>query len=96
MLPQLREIEKQYPEDVVVLGVHSGKYIAERETPRIREAALRYGITHPILNDGQFRVWRSYAVSAWPTLILIDQNGYVVGSHAANSQSGCSSQFFAS
>ncbi|HVS59563.1 MAG TPA: alkyl hydroperoxide reductase, partial [Gemmatimonadaceae bacterium] len=62
ILPQLREIEKQYPDGVAVIGVHSGKYIAERETPRIREASLRYEITHPIVNDRQFRVWRSYAV----------------------------------
>jgi NHL repeat len=78
----LREIEKQYPGDVAVVGVHSGKYIAERETGRIREASLRYGITHPIVNDRQFRIWRSYAVNAWPTLVVIDRNGYVVGTHA--------------
>jgi DNA-binding beta-propeller fold protein YncE len=78
----LREIEEQFPDDVVVIGVHSGKYIAERETPRIREASLRYEITHPIVNDRQFRVWRSFAVQAWPTLAVIDRNGYVVGGHA--------------
>jgi DNA-binding beta-propeller fold protein YncE len=78
----LRRIEERYAEDVIVIGVHSGKYIAERETPRIREASLRYGITHPIINDRQFRVWRSYAVGAWPTLAVIDRNGYVVGAHA--------------
>jgi DNA-binding beta-propeller fold protein YncE len=78
----LRKIEEQFPEDLVVIGVHSGKYIAERETSRIREASLRYGITHPIVNDRQFRVWRSYAVRAWPTLAVIDRNGYVVGAHA--------------
>lgn len=78
----MRKIEERYAEDVVVIGVHSGKYIAERETPRIREASLRYGITHPIVNDRQFRVWRSYAISAWPTLAVIDRNGYVVGAHA--------------
>jgi DNA-binding beta-propeller fold protein YncE len=66
----------------VVIGVHSGKYIAERETSRIREATLRYDIGHPVLNDRQFRVWRSYAIRAWPSLVVIDRNGYVVGSHA--------------
>ena len=78
----MREIEEQFADDLIVIGVHSGKYIAERETPRIREASLRYGITHPIVNDRQFRVWRSYAVRAWPTLVVIDRNGYVVGAHA--------------
>jgi hypothetical protein len=78
----LREIEEQFPNDVVVIGVHSGKYIAERETARIREASLRYESTHPIVNDRQLRVWRSYVVRAWPTLVVIDRNGYVVGAHA--------------
>ena len=62
--------------------MHSGKYIAERETSRIREASLRYEIQHPIVNDRQFRVWRSYAVRAWPTIAVIDREGYVVGAHA--------------
>jgi hypothetical protein len=78
----LREIEERYPDDIVVIGVHSGKYIAERETSRILEATLRFGLTHPVVNDRQFRVWRAYAVKAWPTLVIIDRQGYVVGAHA--------------
>jgi sugar lactone lactonase YvrE len=78
----LREIEERYANDIVVIGVHSGKYIAERETPRILEASLRFGLTHPVVNDRQFRVWRAYAVRAWPTLVIIDKKGYVVGAHA--------------
>lgn len=78
----MREIEKQYSGDVAVIGVHSGKYIAERDTARIREACLRYDLAHPVVNDRQFRIWRSYAVNAWPTLVVIDRNGYVVGTHA--------------
>ncbi len=78
----MRKIEERFPNDVVVIGVHSGKYIAERETSRIREASLRYDIRHPIVNDRQFRVWRSYAVRAWPTIAVVDRNGYLVGAHA--------------
>jgi len=65
-----------------VIGVHSGKYHAERVTERIRDASIRLGAEHPIVNDRQFRVWRSYAVSAWPTLVMIDPEGYVVGAGA--------------
>lgn len=65
-----------------MIGVHSGKYVAERETARIREAALRLDVVHPIVNDRQFRVWRAYAVRAWPTIVAIDPAGRVVGMHA--------------
>jgi DNA-binding beta-propeller fold protein YncE len=82
VLPQLREIESKYAREVVVIGVESGKYHAERVTPRIRDASIRLDAIHPVLNDRQFRTWRSYAVSAWPTLVAIDPAGYVVGTHA--------------
>ena len=82
MLPQLRELEQRFPESVAVVGVHSGKYIAERDTARIRDASIRLEATHPVLNDRQFRVWRAYAVRAWPTLVAIDPRGAVVGMSA--------------
>ena len=78
----MRELERRFPREIAIIGVSSGKFIAERETPRIREAALRLDNLHPIVNDWQFRIWRSYAVRAWPTIVAIDPLGYVVGSHA--------------
>jgi DNA-binding beta-propeller fold protein YncE len=82
VLPQLREIEQRFAKEVVVVGVHSGKYTTERDTSRIREAALRLGNTHPIVNDRQFRVWREFTVKAWPTLAVIDPHGVILGMHA--------------
>ena len=78
----MRELEQRFPAELVAIGVHSGKYVAERETPRIADAARRLGVHHPVVNDRQFRVWRGYAVRAWPTLVVIDAAGRVVGSHA--------------
>lgn len=78
----MRELEAKYPNELVVIGVQSGKYHAERVTSRIRDASLRLDAVHPVLNDRQFRTWRAYAVSAWPTLVAIDPSGYVVGAHA--------------
>lgn len=78
----MRELESKYSRELVVIGVQSGKYHAERVTSRIRDASIRLDSVHPVLNDRQFRTWRSYAVSAWPTLVAIDPAGYVVGAHA--------------
>ena len=78
----MRELEERFREELAVIGVHSGKYIAERETARIAEAARRLGVAHPVVNDRQFRIWRSYAVRAWPTIVVIDPQGYVLGMHA--------------
>jgi DNA-binding beta-propeller fold protein YncE len=78
----LRELKERYADDVEVVGVHSGKFTAERESAHIRDASIRLGAVHPTLNDRQFRVWRAYAVNAWPTLVAVDPRGYVVGVRA--------------
>jgi hypothetical protein len=78
----LRELEERFARELTVVGVHSGKFVAERETARIADAAHRLGVIHPVVNDRQFRVWRSYAVRAWPTIVVIDAEGYVRGMHA--------------
>ena len=89
----MRKLEEKYPLHVAVVGVHSGKYVTERITDRIREASLRLGATHPVLNDRQFRVWRYYAVRAWPTLVAVDPRGYVVGTHAGEFTAGAIEPF---
>lgn len=78
----MRKLEEEIRSELVVVGVHSGKFLAERVPENIRQAALRLGLTHPVVNDHQFRVWRSYAVRAWPTLVLLDPEGYVVAQQA--------------
>ncbi|MGI9078110.1 MAG: alkyl hydroperoxide reductase [Gemmatimonadaceae bacterium] len=78
----MRELERRFPSEIAIVGVHSGKFHAERDTERIREAVIRLGVAHPVLNDRQFRVWRSYAVNAWPTLQIVDPTGRVLGGHS--------------
>ena len=87
LLPQLREVERHFGEDLIIIGVHAGKYHAERRTENIRQAALRLSVTHPVINDRQFRVWRAFAVNAWPTLVFIDPLGGYVGARAGEAQS---------
>ena len=82
MLPQLRRLEELFPRELVVIGVHSGTFHAERVTANIRQAVLRLEVRHPVVNDRYFRIWRSYGVQAWPTLVVIDPLGNCVGSHA--------------
>jgi thiol-disulfide isomerase/thioredoxin len=79
VIPDLKKLEAKYPNDLVVIGVHSAKFENERDTRNIREAILRYGIEHPVVNDAGFHIWQSYGVNSWPTLILIDPDGKIVG-----------------
>jgi DNA-binding beta-propeller fold protein YncE len=78
-LPDLAKLEKQYPNQVVVIGVHSAKFENEKNSESIRKAILRYEITHPVVNDANMAIWNTYGVRSWPTLFLIDPEGFVVG-----------------
>jgi DNA-binding beta-propeller fold protein YncE len=71
-----------FPDELVVIGVHSAKFPAEKITANIREAVMRHGIEHPVINDADFLIWQSYGVRAWPTLILVDPLGKVVAQHS--------------
>jgi thiol-disulfide isomerase/thioredoxin len=79
VLPDLHRLEKKYPNELVVVGVHSPKFDSERDTNNIRKAILRYQIDHPVVNDADRKIWDRYEVEAWPTLVLIDPEGSIVG-----------------
>ncbi|MCI0712316.1 MAG: redoxin domain-containing protein [Chloroflexi bacterium] len=78
-IPDFQRLEAEFGDDLVVIGVHSAKFATEGETDNIREVVQRYGVTHPVVNDNDFAIWRTYGVRAWPTQVLIDPNGKVVG-----------------
>jgi thiol-disulfide isomerase/thioredoxin len=79
VIPDLKRLERKYANQLVVIGVHSAKFANEKETENIRRIILRYELEHPVVNDADFAIWRAYAVRAWPTVMLIDPAGYIVG-----------------
>src|SRR3989339_731676 len=80
IIPDLKKLEAKYPKELVVIGVHSAKFQNEREAENIRQAILRYEIEHPVINDSNLAIWQAYGARAWPTLVLIDPEGNIVGS----------------
>src|SRR4051794_15968014 len=62
ILPELKKLEHAYPDNVVVIGVHSAKFDAEQDSKNIVEAVQRYEIEHPVVNDADHKIWNSYGV----------------------------------
>jgi len=79
ILPDLAKLEKKYPNELVVIGVHSAKFENEKDTKSIRKAILRYEIAHPVINDADHELWDAYNVQSWPTFVVIDAEGKYVG-----------------
>jgi len=78
ILPELKKLERAYPNEIVVIGVHSAKFETEEDSKNIREAVERYEIEHPVVNDARHAIWRKFEVQSWPTLAVIDPEGNLV------------------
>ncbi|SCK16426.1 NHL domain-containing thioredoxin family protein [Streptomyces sp. WMMB 322] len=82
VLDELRELEERHRDTLVVVGVHSPKFAHEADHEAVVDAVERYQVEHPVLDDPGLATWKQYAVRAWPTLLVIDPEGYVVAQHA--------------
>src|SRR2546423_2262330 len=82
IIPGIKGLERKYGTAVVVIGVHSAKFSSEKESDNIREAIQRYDLEHPVVNDRDFAIWNTYGIQSWPTVVLIDPTGHVVGGQA--------------
>ncbi len=79
VLPDLKYLEEKYPNELVVIGVHSAKFANEKESENIVDAIVRYEIAHPVINDSNMTIARKYQFNSWPTFVLIDPEGNYVG-----------------
>jgi thiol-disulfide isomerase/thioredoxin len=86
VIDELRMLEAAYPDELVIIGVHSPKFEHEKSDQAVAAATERYGVAHPVFNDPELRLWQQYAVRAWPTLVLIDPDGYLVAQAAGEGQ----------
>lgn len=82
VLDELRPLEAAYAEELVVIGVHSPKFVHEADPVALAAAVERYGVHHPVLDDPELVTWQAYTARAWPTLVLVDPEGYVVAQYA--------------
>lgn len=82
VLDELRELEEEHRDTLVIVGVHSPKFVHEADHRAVVDAVERYQVAHPVLDDPELVTWKQYAVRAWPTLVVIDPEGYVVAQHA--------------
>jgi peroxiredoxin len=62
---------------VVVLGIQTPETQREREPSAVRDAASAAGLAFPILVDLESKNWKAWANTMWPTVYVIDQQGYI-------------------
>ncbi|GAA1860751.1 NHL domain-containing thioredoxin family protein [Brevibacterium marinum] len=78
VLDELRPLEEKYSKELVIIGVHSPKFEFERTVEAVDQAVERYQVEHLVLDDPDLVTWQAYTARAWPTLAVIDPEGYLV------------------
>lgn len=78
IMPDLAKLEAKYKNELVVIGIHSGKFQNEKDNESIRKAILRYELKHPVVNDSEMKIWKRYNCDWWPTIAIIDPEGKIV------------------
>lgn len=77
---ELRGLEGRSGGQLVLVGVRTPRFDHERPEAALRAAVDRLGLTHPVVDDPEGATWDRYGVHAWPTVVVVDGDGYVVGS----------------
>ncbi len=79
IIPTLKRIEAKFPNEVLVIGVHSPKFKNEETDEELKKAIARYEIKHPVIQDRDFKLWKKYGVRAWPTLMFVSPDFKIIG-----------------
>jgi len=80
-LPYVRAWAQQYGPDVVVLGVHTPEFAFEQNVDNVRRALQQLKVTHPIVLDSDYGIWRAFDNHFWPALYFVDARGRIREHH---------------
>jgi peroxiredoxin/uncharacterized protein (DUF1778 family) len=62
---------------VVVLGIHTPETAGEKNLQNVRDELRKQGIKYPVAVDNKKENWTAWANNMWPSVYLIDKEGYV-------------------
>lgn len=63
-------------QDVAILGIHTPETSDERVVANVRRKAAADKLAFPILIDGESKNWAAWGNSMWPTVYVVDKQGY--------------------
>jgi peroxiredoxin len=66
---------------LTIVGVHSPEFPWEKPLDKVKDATTRLSIKFPVVQDNDYKIWQSYNVWAWPTIVLVGKKGIIRYSH---------------
>src|SRR4051812_3362442 len=81
-LPYVSAWAERYADHgLVVVGAHAPEFGFEHDLGNVRRACARLGVSHPVVIDNDFAIWRAFDNHYWPALYLVDGAGQVRFQH---------------
>ena len=81
-IPYVRAWARKYaPHGLVVIGVHTPEFAFEKEEANVRRAMAELGVSWPVAQDNDFRIWRAFDNRYWPAHYFIDAQGRIRHHH---------------
>lgn len=76
--PWYREWTERFQgRDVAIIGIHTPETASERESSSVRRKAADEKFAFPVLIDGKSENWNAWGNAMWPSVYLIDKQGYL-------------------
>jgi sugar lactone lactonase YvrE len=79
MLADLDHLERKFRDDLTIIGIHAARFPHEKSREHLQKAIHRNHVRYPVINDPHQGLSRIYGIRKWPSLVIIDANGFIVG-----------------
>jgi hypothetical protein len=77
-LPYVQDWATKYaPMGLLVVGVHSPRFRFGQDPENVQHAIKRLGVRFPVVSDNSQMIWSLYGNRTWPSLHLVDKDGYI-------------------
>ncbi len=78
VMPALKSWYKDYNQlGLEIIGFHSPEFDHEKKLENVQQAVKQRDITYPVALDNDFKTWNKFGVRAWPSLYLVDKQGFI-------------------
>lgn len=82
VLDQYEQLQDKFPDELVVLGIHSGKELdLDTINARVADAIGRYKISSPVAVDAHMAALKSFRLDRWPATVLFAPDGSRIFTH---------------
>ena len=77
-LPYYNKWRDHFPSSAFqIIGIHRPETQQERDIDKVKKKAAEAGIEYPVAIDNESLMWNAWANCVWPSIYLLDKNGYV-------------------